>query len=342
MTACPNCGAPDQAGPVCSSCGRTITTAAAAPAASTGPVTTGRAVSAIPTWEIVILAAAAVALIGSFLDFYKLDHSIPGIDTGWSAWSNSFSLFPAVTLAVLGIVVVGVVAALVRFAPQVKLPDQIARDWVAISTLIVVLSALTIIAFAIRGLPDGFSRGIGAWLTLIAAVAAIVAVVLRGGGRALGEVQAAGVTGARTLQPFGIVVIVGAAVALLGSFLDFVGAGSQGISAWSGDGGIPAWTLPALVAVACAVLVALDQLGTLNGGTMFLGVPLSRWARALGIDAGALMICYLIGDAGASGSADKKIGFWLMLLGSLAVAVAVVMGPRLQFNTGTSRTSSAP
>jgi hypothetical protein len=147
----------------------------------------------------------------------------------------------------------------------------------------------------------------------------------------------------RALQPFGIVAIAGAALALIGSFLDVF----PNTSAWSSDGSLPAITLPAILAVVCAVLVALDQLGTLDGATVLLGVPLRRWARALGIDAGALMLCYLIGDAGFSvhgvgGSPDKKIGFWLMLLGALATGVAVVMGPRLQFPTAASTPKSTP
>ena len=113
---CPQCGAPyPGATPVTSD-----------PVGTTEPVATTSAV-AVPPWEIVVMSSAAVMLIGSFLDFYSASDS--GHSFGWSAWSNSLSLFPAITVSALGIVAVGVVVALTRFVPGFRLPDQIVRDW---------------------------------------------------------------------------------------------------------------------------------------------------------------------------------------------------------------------
>src|SRR5262249_54226786 len=137
---------------------------------------------------------------------------------------------------------------------------------------------------------------------------------------------------ARALQPSGIVIIAGAALALVGSFLEFVGNGrvngvtvpgsSNGPSAWSTDGSFPTFTLPAILAIVVAVVVALAQAGPLDGRRTLIGVTLDRWMRALALTAAALMLCFLLGEPLFSGfSADREIGFWLMLVGTLAVAV---------------------
>lgn len=333
MSTCARCGASvEAADQFCPSCGAPVAApAATAPAVAPHP----SAVSAVAPWEIVVLAAGGVALIASFLAFYKV--SVDGHSESWSAWSNAFSLFPAVTLSVLALVAVAVVVALLRFAPDVKLPDAIARDWNAISTLITVLAALTIVAFALRSFKGGFERGIGAWLLLLAAIAAVVGIVMRqlAAGSATAT-QAAASGGSRTLAPFALVLLAGAVVALLGSFLDVFGVGSSSVNAWSSDGMLPAITLPAILVAIAAVLTLLTQLGQLGAGTSLLGVPLSRWIRALCIDGAALAVCYLVGDPAISGAADHKIGFWLMLLGTVAAAVAAVMGPRLQFPTASA------
>ncbi len=344
MDSCAQCGAPLDVGAVsCARCGApVVSTAAGAPTTSGGPgappagpassaPSAASSTGAIPPFEIVLMASAALMLIGSFFDVYKAG------PLAWSSWSNALDIFPALTLAVLGVVVVGAVVAVKRFAGNLTLPDAIERDLPAISTLVVVTSALVVITFAIRAGGDlPLSRGVGAYLILVAAVGMVVGIVMRAQG-APAVRPAAGSSGG-TLQPFGIVAIAGGAVALIGSFLpNFGGSGSSDYSAWSTTLGLPALTLPAILAVAAAVLVALDQLGTLSGDSAVLGIPLRRWARALGIESGALMVCFLVGESGVTGASfDHKIGFWLMLLGTIAVAVAVIMGPKLTFPTGSS------
>lgn len=340
MDTCAHCGQPIASGSTaCPSCGAPV--AAPVSPASTGgaPHPAAGSVTALQPWEIVLMAAGALALIASFLPFNKFDLGLLG-STSWSAWSTEFNLFPAVTLAALAIVAVGVVVALRRFAPAITLPDGVDRNADSIGTIAVVLSTLTIAAFVVRSFDVGVvDRGVGAWLLLIAAIAAVVGVVMRGtASRPEPAPVAPAVHG--TLQPFAIVVIAAAALTLLGSFLDVLGGGTTSVNAWDGNGTFPVYTLPALLATVAAVVVVLVQLGRLGGGVRLLGVGAETWAQAAGIGAAVLMVSYLIGDpAGGSGSVDRKIGFWLMLLGTVAVAVAMVMGPRLQFPMGASPSS---
>lgn len=334
MESCAQCGTPLLPGAAfCGSCGAAAPAGESrpgpAPGSAPGPATT----AAVRPDEIVLWAGAGVVFVASFLEFYSTSAGL--FSLSWSAWSNALSLFPAVPLAALAILAVGALSALRRFVPGFTLPDAIARDYEPLRALVVVTAALVIVAFALRSI-DGVQRGLGAWLMLLAAVAAVVGVAIDTTGHA--AAPHAG-TSPRALSPDGIVTLAGAALALIGSFLDFAGQGPFARSAWSTDFGLPALTLPSLLAVATAVLILVTQLGAVPGERAVLGVTLTRWARALGIESAALMLSFAIGSVGFGGAtADRKAGFWVMLLGTLVVAAAVIAGPRLRFST----TSTAP
>jgi hypothetical protein len=121
------------------------------------------------TGEIVAMVGAAVVLIGSFMPVYKVEEQ--GFDESWSAWSNSFSLFPLLTLCVLFAVAIGVVIALTRFG-NVNLPERV---WIfTLNQLGVVLSllvAITALCYVIRDMGEGIDKGIGGWLIVLGAIA---------------------------------------------------------------------------------------------------------------------------------------------------------------------------
>jgi hypothetical protein len=255
-------------------------------------------------------------LIFSFLAWYKLDFF--GESESWSAWSNAFNLFPLATLVVL--LGVGLAAAVgaARFG-GVSLPGDVAGfSWSDLRLLFGILATLTLLTYLLRDTAE-VDKGIGLIITTLAAIGFLVGAVL--------ERQSAGVTDAADEvgsggqpSPGSLVLMLGGLVLLIGSFLSV----ASDTSAW-GEVAFPLYTLPAILGVIVAGQLALSEFaGTRVPGVLGLSWPKIR----LGFSAWAalMMICLLIGEAGVEGSsADKEIGFWIMLLGSLALLAGAVM-----------------
>jgi hypothetical protein len=128
----------------------------------------------------------------------------------------------------------------------------------------------------------------------------------------------------KTPSPAEITILAGAGVVLIFSFLAFyevsVGNFSDSRNAW-GTGLFPLATLIVVFAVAAGLIVGLDLLG--------VKVPdrIATFTRAqvllvCGGFATLQAVAYLITD---HSGADFGIGFWFMLLGSIAVLVGAVM-----------------
>ncbi|MDQ1520194.1 MAG: hypothetical protein QOI55_1267 [Actinomycetota bacterium] len=113
--------------------------------------------------EITIMAAGAVMLIASFLDF-------AGSTNSWGAGA-----FPIATLiAIYGIVMAGQIA-LTKFA-NVSLPDRVAGfTWEQVHLLLAVFAFLMSIGWLISGIS---SKGIGLWLLFLGSIALVAGAVL--------------------------------------------------------------------------------------------------------------------------------------------------------------------
>lgn len=120
------------------------------------------------------------------------------------------------------------------------------------------------------------------------------------------------------LTPANLAFGIGALVTLLGSFLKFTGSGNFGFNAWSTDGLAFASTVPALLALAALVWIGLE-LGGVSLPDDVLTFNPQQLKATWGISAGGLMIAWLTANP------DTAAGFWLMLLGSLAMAVGSVL-----------------
>lgn len=114
----------------------------------------------------------------------------------------------------------------------------------------------------------------------------------------------------------------GGLVTFIFSFLKFYKEGSFGFSAWDTDGLAFVSTVPALLGLAAAVWVGLELANVNLPGDVLTFNP-AQIKATWGISAAALMIAFLTVDMGGVG---KGPGFWLMLLGSLAMAIGAVMG----------------
>jgi hypothetical protein len=144
------------------------------------------------------------------------------------------------------------------------------------------------------------------------------------------------------LTPANIVILVAGVVILIGSFLPFyeipgldlgelgevdlgdLDTGSESVSAWS-SGLFLIATLPAILGVVMAVVVALTAFANVNLPDRVLGLTWDQVHLALAFQAALMMLCWLIAD---KGGADWGIGVWLMLLASIGLLVGAVMRQR--------------
>jgi len=127
-------------------------------------------------------------------------------------------------------------------------------------------------------------------------------------------------------------MFAGGAVTFLFSFLHFI----DDATAWS-SGLFPVTTLIALLGLAMAVFVALDLLTGFRL-PIFLTFNYKQMYVTWGIVAAGFMLCYLLVD---KGGADTGAGLYLMLIGSLAMAVGSVLNV-LEIATQPINTGSRP
>jgi hypothetical protein len=149
---------------------------------------------------IVILVAGALALIASFLAFYKysfggtglsqaeidaaraagitLPGNIGGGSTSYSAWSTSgFLLFPLAILPALFGLIMALQVALTNFA-NVKLPERVLGfDWTQIHLLLGIQALLLMLCYLAVD-KAGLSYGIGFWLMFLASIGLVVGAVM--------------------------------------------------------------------------------------------------------------------------------------------------------------------
>jgi hypothetical protein len=139
-----------------------------------------------------------------------------------------------------------------------------------------------------------------------------------------------------------IVMFVGGVITFIFSFLHFV----SDFNAWSSDvfGLFPVTTLIAVLGLAMAVFVALEIFAGFKLPT-FLTFTYRQMYVTWGIVAGGLMLCYLVMD---KQGADTGAGLYLMLIGSLAMAVGAILNvlglatQTVNVPAGTTNAGAAP
>jgi hypothetical protein len=125
--------------------------------------------------NIVILAAGAVMLIGSFLNFYTFG---PFSSSAWGG-ASGFGVFGIATVVVLCGVVMAAQVGVAAFASGVNLPDQLlGLTWDQLHLAMGAQATLMMLAFLIRS-KSSLSFGIGFWFMLLAAIALLVGAIMR-------------------------------------------------------------------------------------------------------------------------------------------------------------------
>ena len=136
--------------------------------------------------DIVILASAVVLLVASFLtwiDFGNPRLPIPqqalqqlGVDIPRGT-ENAWDHFPGFVYPLIAGVIAGVQVVMEKVRP--KMPGDVAGfSWTQIDLLLGIWALLSVIAVAFEDFGYG-DKGIGLWLTLIAAAGLLVGAILR-------------------------------------------------------------------------------------------------------------------------------------------------------------------
>lgn len=120
-----------------------------------------------------------------------------------------------------------------------------------------------------------------------------------------------------------LVMLVGGVLTFIFSFLDFYKieflGESAGANAWDTDAGAFVTTIPAILALAMIVWCGLE-LGGVKLPEKVITYSGAQMKGTWGIASAGIMIGFL-----TTGS-DWGAGFWLMFIGSLAMAAGAVMG----------------
>jgi hypothetical protein len=118
-----------------------------------------------------------------------------------------------------------------------------------------------------------------------------------------------------------LIIGAGALVTFVFSFLSFFKLGDEGISAWDGDAGAFATTTPAILALVMLVWIVLELAGV-SLPEQVITFNRDQLKATWAIGAFGIMLSWISADFGR---ADKGAGFWLMFLGSMAMAAGAVM-----------------
>lgn len=146
--------------------------------------------------------------------------------------------------------------------------------------------------------------------------------------------------GAKKLTTSDIIILAGGGVMFIASFLPFYKLGDFSESAWSKVSLFPISWFPVVFGVAMAAHVALTKFADTNVPARVMGMTWDQVHLALGSFAALTMLCFLIRSIDP---VERGIGLFLMLLGSVALAVGAVMRTKeVPLTGGAGPTPPAP
>jgi hypothetical protein len=132
----------------------------------------------------------------------------------------------------------------------------------------------------------------------------------------------------------------GGAIAFIFSFLDFAAEGRFGVNAWDTDAWAFASTVPAILGLVAAIWVGLE-IAEVKLPDDVLTFNAAQLKATWGISAAGIMLSWF------STNDSKAIGYWLMFIGSLAMAAGAIISllgigndPLSAGNTATTGTDS--
>jgi hypothetical protein len=116
-----------------------------------------------------------------------------------------------------------------------------------------------------------------------------------------------------------LIIVIGGAVALVASFLDWFDVAGFGDNAWSDSMLFPTFAWVGIFGAVMAAQIALTAFGNVNLPRDVLGFTWPQIHLVLALFCVILTISFLIGGE------EQAIGFYLSLLASIALLVGAVM-----------------
>ena len=116
-----------------------------------------------------------------------------------------------------------------------------------------------------------------------------------------------------------LIIVIGGAVALVASFLDWFDVAGFGDNAWSDSMLFPTFAWVGIFGAVMAAQIALTAFGNVNLPRDVLGFTWTQIHLVLALFCVILTVSFLIGGE------EQAIGFYLSLLASIALLVGAVM-----------------
>lgn len=300
-------------------------------------------------------------LIGSFLPFYKvpvvessdeLDFgSMFGVllDTSWKVWSDAWSMFPIVPVAIILLLLLSTVVAL----PSVtafKAPEKVfGQQFDQFAKCTSLLAIATIINYTLRNFVNSttgweIEAGSGTWVIAVGAALVVVG-IFTGSSNSLPAPDLP--PSSQATQPptnqSGFVIdtkirniglLIGLSGLVLGTFLKMVGttfgaeSGDETINGWS-DGARPVYLWGAVIVMTFTIISATYRFNP-DARVAVTGQSLRITQINLSVYALLHALTLLLGNfafGGLGGMIDPAIGVYVSLIASIVLVVASTSRP---------------
>jgi hypothetical protein len=129
----------------------------------------------------------------------------------------------------------------------------------------------------------------------------------------------------KKMTPAAVVILGGALVVFFGSFLPYFSLGDASVNAWTITYS-PVTILPVVFGAAMAAHIGLATWGDLTVPPRIAGFTWNQFHIALGVQAAVMMVAWFL--CRRPPGFTLGLGFWLMLLASVALAIGAFMRAR--------------
>lgn len=311
--------------------------------------------------QIIVGLGGLLLLIGSFLPFYKApiaestDEFDLGavfgalLDTSWKVWSDAWSMFPILPVAIILLLSIVAVVVLPTFT-GIRTPQKMfGQQFDQFARCASLLALATIANYILRNFANSttgweLEAGTGAWVTAVGAALVVIGIFSETTGSVTTQVsplppptpqhstkQSGLVIDARVRNFMLLSGLVGLFVA---TFLKVVGASFSSesedgtINGWS-DGGRPVYLWGALIVVVFTIITVAyrfnpDAKVALTGQTLrTTQINLSVYAllHALTLTLGNFLF------GGFGGMVDPAIGVYVSLIAAVVLVIATISRP---------------
>lgn len=311
--------------------------------------------------QIVIGVGGLFLLIGSFMPFYNapIEESTDEfdfgavfgalLDTSWKVWSDAWSMFPIVPIAMILLLSIAVVVVLPSFTairPPQKVFGQQFDQFAKCTSL---LASATIATYILRNFVNSttswdLEAGNGAWVIAVGAVLTVIGIFTGSTDvRSTPNTPPSAQLSQPPMKQLGLVIdtnirnillLIGLAGLFFATFLKVVGtafsseSGDETITGWS-DGARPVYLWGAVIALVFSVISAVYRFNP-DAKVVLTGQSLRTTQINLSIYALLHALTLVLGNfafGGFGGMIDPSIGVYMSLISAVLLVFATTSKP---------------